>query len=130
MYLYMFCFRWHVNILNNYQLVYPHSDVHLLPPGIFRSPLAGKTSKMETQTHNATNGNDPSPGQLLIEPHLFLGFQIQFCIIIAHATQGLKADCRFPPLLIYFFIPNVGLIFYMFYDFYRKAYYRQQKKMA
>jgi len=69
-----------------------------------------------------------------IKPYITIMQMIQFCIIIAHASQALMASCQVPKHLAYAFIPNVFLIFYLFYDFYttnfKKAKPSPKKKAA
>uniref|UniRef100_A0A6M2DUS2 Elongation of very long chain fatty acids protein n=1 Tax=Xenopsylla cheopis TaxID=163159 RepID=A0A6M2DUS2_XENCH len=53
---------------------------------------------------------------------------IQFCIILIHSSQALKEDCKISKFLVFLFMPNVVIIFYMFYDFYQKAYTPKKNK--
>lgn len=52
----------------------------------------------------------------------FLHFQIQFTIILTQCVLGLAKGCDIPKILVAIYVPNVSLIFYMFYDFFKKAY--------
>ena len=47
---------------------------------------------------------------------------MQFCIVMVHAMQFVKPDCHVPKPLGLIFIPNVALVYYMFFNFYKKAY--------
>ncbi|XP_050542565.1 elongation of very long chain fatty acids protein-like [Daktulosphaira vitifoliae] len=47
---------------------------------------------------------------------------VQFCIIIVNSLFFFAPDCNVPNIYGYVFIPNVFLVFYMFYDFYNNAY--------
>lgn len=49
-------------------------------------------------------------------------FQIQFTIILTQCVLGLAKGCDIPKILVAIYVPNVTLIFYMFYDFFKKAY--------
>lgn len=49
-------------------------------------------------------------------------FQIQFTIILTQCVLGLAKGCDIPKILVAIYVPNVSLIFYMFYDFFKKAY--------
>lgn len=53
-----------------------------------------------------------------IKPYITIMQMVQFCIIIAHAAQVWLPSCNVPTALAYVYIPNVFLIFYLFYDFY------------
>jgi len=53
-----------------------------------------------------------------IKPYITIMQMVQFCIIIAHAMQVFDPSCKVPTFLAYVYIPNVFLIFYLFYDFY------------
>lgn len=57
-----------------------------------------------------------------IKPYITIMQMVQFCIIIAHAMQALHPSCIVPKQLAYVYIPNVFLIFYLFYDFYQANY--------
>ncbi|XP_069671883.1 very long chain fatty acid elongase 7-like [Periplaneta americana] len=47
---------------------------------------------------------------------------VQFTIILIHISYVLNSSCRVPSLLVYAFLPNLILVFYLFYDFYRDVY--------
>ncbi|XP_034246969.1 elongation of very long chain fatty acids protein AAEL008004-like [Thrips palmi] len=53
-----------------------------------------------------------------IKPYITIMQMVQFCIIIAHAAQVYLPGCDVPTYLAHVYIPNVFLIFYLFYDFY------------
>ncbi|XP_026287542.1 elongation of very long chain fatty acids protein AAEL008004 [Frankliniella occidentalis] len=61
-----------------------------------------------------------------IKPYITIMQMVQFCIIIAHALQALRPDCHVPKHLAWAFIPNVFLIFYLFYDFYTTNFIKPQ----
>ncbi|GLV34259.1 stuck in traffic [Carabus blaptoides fortunei] len=46
----------------------------------------------------------------------------QFCIAFLHSAQLLFHDCGFPRFSLYFTLPNAIFFYYLFYDFYNKAY--------
>ncbi|RZF36661.1 hypothetical protein LSTR_LSTR012747 [Laodelphax striatellus] len=52
---------------------------------------------------------------------------VQFVIVVAHQMQALSPKCQVPKGLLLLFIPNVLLVFALFYDFYRKAYKKKTK---
>lgn len=52
----------------------------------------------------------------------FLCFQGQFCIAFLHSAQLLWQDCGFPRWSLFFTLPNAIFFYYLFYDFYNKAY--------
>lgn len=49
--------------------------------------------------------------------------QIQFAVMVIHTSQALLPSCQ-PQMkpLAYMYMSNVVIIFYMFWDFYKKAY--------
>lgn len=53
---------------------------------------------------------------------LLFDFQIQFTIILIQCALSLAKGCDVPKLLLAIYVPNVLLVFYMFYDFFNKAY--------
>lgn len=53
---------------------------------------------------------------------LFCILQIQFTIILIQCALSLAQGCEIPKLLFAIYVPNVLLIFFMFYDFFKKAY--------
>lgn len=54
--------------------------------------------------------------------HIFIHLQIQFTIILIQCALSLARGCEVPKLLLAIYVPNVLFIFYMFYDFFKKAY--------
>lgn len=56
-------------------------------------------------------------------------FQIQFCFILSQCVLGLAQNCDVPKVLVAIYAPNVALIFYMFYDFFRTAYTQKTDKL-
>lgn len=53
---------------------------------------------------------------------------IQFCFILSQCVMGLAQNCDIPKVLIAIYVPNVTLIFYMFYDFFKTAYTKKSDK--
>ena len=49
---------------------------------------------------------------------------------MSQCVVGLAKDCEVPKALIFIYIPNIVVIFYMFYDFFKKAYNKKQMKKA
>ncbi|XP_059476953.1 elongation of very long chain fatty acids protein AAEL008004-like [Neocloeon triangulifer] len=47
---------------------------------------------------------------------------VQFCALIIHASQFVLSDCHMPTPLAIVFIPNVAIVYFMFANFYKKAY--------
>lgn len=64
-------------------------------------------------------------GKILI--FIVFNFQIQFTIILTQCVFTVAKGCDIPKMLVAIYVPNVSLIFYMFYDFFKKAY---KKKSA
>lgn len=52
----------------------------------------------------------------------------QFCIAFVHSFQLLFYDCNYPRWTLYFILPNAIFFYYLFSDFYRKAYIEQAKR--
>lgn len=75
----------------------------------------------------ATFGPDWQSYLAPMKPKLTMLQMIQFCILIMHSSIALRPDCPVPRFLVYMFIPNVGVIFYMFYDFFKRSYRRARK---
>nr|CAD7195083.1 unnamed protein product [Timema douglasi] len=48
--------------------------------------------------------------------------KVQFVIVLLYSMQMFNPDCKIPTIIPYVFVPNVLLVFYLFYDFYQKAY--------
>lgn len=46
----------------------------------------------------------------------------QFCIAFLHSAQLLWHDCGFPRFSLFFTLPNAIFFYYLFWDFYHKAY--------
>lgn len=53
----------------------------------------------------------------------------QFCIAFLHSFQLLFYDCTYPRWTLYFILPNAIFFYYLFSDFYRKAYCEQKEKI-
>lgn len=58
----------------------------------------------------------------MIQLFLINYFQLQFCITFLHSAQLLFYDCGYPRWSVVFTIPNSIFFYYLFYDFYYKAY--------
>lgn len=57
--------------------------------------------------------------------------QVQLCIIVVHTLQALRPSCQAAPkILVYSYIPNILLVIYLFYNFYRVNYKSAAKKVA
>lgn len=54
-------------------------------------------------------------------------FQSQFCIAFLHSFQLLFYDCQYPRWSLYFILPNAIFFYYLFSDFYKKAYCEQNQ---
>ncbi|XP_031617091.1 elongation of very long chain fatty acids protein 4-like [Contarinia nasturtii] len=57
-----------------------------------------------------------------IKKNITLIQMIQFTIILIQCALALVRGCEVPKLLMAIYVPNVVLIFYMFYGFFNKAY--------
>lgn len=55
-------------------------------------------------------------------------FQGQFCVAFLHSFQLLFHDCGYPQWSIYFILPNAIFFYYLFNNFYCKAYDINKKK--
>ncbi|KAK3927567.1 Elongation of very long chain fatty acids protein 4 [Frankliniella fusca] len=64
-----------------------------------------------------------------IKPYITIMQMIQFCIIIAHAAQALSPTCPVPIHMALAFIPNVFIIFYLFYDFYTTNFIKPKQSL-
>ncbi|XP_068894323.1 very long chain fatty acid elongase AAEL008004-like [Tenebrio molitor] len=62
------------------------------------------------------------------KPKLTTFQMVQFCIILAHALQSLHPDCHVPKQFLLIYVPNVLLVFYMFWQFYQQNYDDKKKK--
>jgi len=55
--------------------------------------------------------------------YLTLIQMLQFCFLLIHAIQAFTPSCPYEPrMLLYTYVPNIFIVFYLFYDFYKKAY--------
>lgn len=63
--------------------------------------------------------------RLILTLGVFVLFQTQFCFLIVNSLFYLAPDCKVPNIYGWVFIPNVFIVFYMFYDFYRKSYTKE-----
>lgn len=55
---------------------------------------------------------------------------LQFCIAFIHSMQLLFYDCGYPRWSTCFTMPNAIFFYYLFYDFYNKAYSAEDKQRA
>jgi elongation of very long chain fatty acids protein 7 len=53
--------------------------------------------------------------------------QAQFCIAFVHSFQLLIYDCDYPRFSLFFILPNAIFFYYLFNDFYNKAYPERSK---
>ncbi|CAB3364879.1 Hypothetical predicted protein [Cloeon dipterum] len=51
---------------------------------------------------------------------------VQFCALIIHASQFVRSDCHMPKPLAIVFIPNVAIVYFLFANFYKKAYGKKE----
>lgn len=61
------------------------------------------------------------------KPKLTIMQMIQFTILIIHSFTALKPGCQVPKQMLLIYVPNVLLVYKMFYDFYQNSY---KKKTA
>nr|CAH7715198.1 unnamed protein product [Callosobruchus chinensis] len=61
------------------------------------------------------------------KPKLTMLQMVQFTLLIIHALTSLTPNCQVPRTLLMIYIPNVVVIFKMFYDFYQKSYSTKQQ---
>ncbi|XP_050305621.1 elongation of very long chain fatty acids protein AAEL008004-like [Anthonomus grandis grandis] len=62
------------------------------------------------------------------KPRLTIAQMVQFTLLIIHAIGFLQPSCDAPRVFVMFYLPNVVLIYKMFYDFYKKSYNNKQKQ--
>jgi hypothetical protein len=55
-------------------------------------------------------------------------FQGQFCLAFLHSFQLVFHDCGYPRFSLFFTLPNAIFFYYLFSDFYFKAYANSKKK--
>lgn len=58
-----------------------------------------------------------------------ISLQIQFSIILTQCVMTVAKGCDIPKMLVAIYVPNVTLIFYMFYDFFKKAYKKKSENV-
>ncbi|XP_067008036.1 very long chain fatty acid elongase AAEL008004 [Anabrus simplex] len=51
---------------------------------------------------------------------------IQFCIMLTYLLYLLAFDCKLPKALTFFFVGNVVVFLFLFYNFYKKAYKKKE----
>ncbi|XP_028027342.1 elongation of very long chain fatty acids protein 4-like [Bombyx mandarina] len=52
---------------------------------------------------------------------------VQFTILLAHALQAFLPSCPAPLTIAYMYLPNVLIVYYMFYEFFKKNYSENHK---
>lgn len=60
--------------------------------------------------------------QVHFDTQVFSCFQVQFALLMVNATRAYWTNCGIHPVFYGLFMPNVAIIFWQFYSFYRKAY--------
>ncbi|CAG9829107.1 unnamed protein product [Diabrotica balteata] len=63
------------------------------------------------------------------KPRLTMLQMIQFTLLIIHSLTALPSDCKVPRQFLLIYIPNVIVIFKMFYDFYTASYTPSKKQV-
>lgn len=122
LYIGLFCAsRWYDLIFGCAELVCAHNNVQLLFCRSIRTQSTEKIGANQKTNHPIPNG--------IIFKYLWClyfnicyCFQIQFTLILMQCTLSLYNQCGVPKLLLAVYIPNVAIIFYMFYDFFKSAY--------
>ncbi|CAH1114532.1 unnamed protein product, partial [Psylliodes chrysocephalus] len=61
------------------------------------------------------------------KPRLTMCQMIQFTLLIIHSLSALQPDCEVPKQFLLIYVPNVIVIFKMFYDFYQSSYTKSTK---
>ncbi|CAH0551350.1 unnamed protein product [Brassicogethes aeneus] len=64
------------------------------------------------------------------KPRLTMAQMIQFCFLLAHSLQALEPSCQVAKNFLILYLPNVILIFYMFWDFYKTNYLKGKSKKS
>ncbi|XP_019877181.1 elongation of very long chain fatty acids protein AAEL008004 [Aethina tumida] len=62
------------------------------------------------------------------KPRLTMAQMIQFCILIVHSLSALQPSCTANKKILLLYLPNVVLIFYMFWNFYKVNYLKMKRK--
>nr|CAD7444984.1 unnamed protein product [Timema bartmani] len=92
--------RWFCDISHDTECDGPCAHVHLLPTHTFGT-------------------SDATPDQQ--------GEEVQFVIVLLYSMHMFNPSCKMPTIIPYIFVSNVLLVFYLFYDFYQKAYKSKKK---
>ncbi|XP_050498401.1 elongation of very long chain fatty acids protein-like [Diabrotica virgifera virgifera] len=62
------------------------------------------------------------------KPWMTISQMIQFTLMIIHSSTAFMPGCDVPKLFFYLYMPNVFLLFKMFFDFYQKSYKKRGDK--
>ncbi|XP_023311772.1 elongation of very long chain fatty acids protein AAEL008004-like [Anoplophora glabripennis] len=60
------------------------------------------------------------------KPKLTIMQMIQFTILITHSLSALQPTCKIPKLMLLLYVPNILLVYKMFYDFYQNSYQKRK----
>lgn len=83
---------------------------------------------MEKIPYNPAIGISLKKFFICIDFKINLVFQAQFCIAFLHSMQLLFYDCGYPRWSMFFTLPNAIFFYYLFSDFYNKAYIGSDNK--
>ncbi|KAJ3666122.1 hypothetical protein Zmor_001577 [Zophobas morio] len=61
------------------------------------------------------------------KPRLTMLQMVQFMVMIVHSMQSLHPECHIPKPMLLIYLPNVFVVFYMFWEFYQKNYIDRKK---
>ncbi|XP_023015132.1 very long chain fatty acid elongase AAEL008004 [Leptinotarsa decemlineata] len=64
------------------------------------------------------------------KPRLTIAQMLQFTLLIFHALTALPSSCKIPKQFLLIYLPNVVIIYKMFYDFYMKSYKKTDNTQA
>nr|CAI5864090.1 unnamed protein product [Callosobruchus analis] len=62
------------------------------------------------------------------KPKLTIAQMIQFTLMLVHSTTAFQPGCKVPKPFFALYLPNVILLYKMFYDFYKKSYKSKSTK--
>lgn len=110
-----------------------NSFVHVIMYSYYFAALFGPAiqKKLQKIKKNITVIQMVKPKKFYKDYQILKAFhlQVQFCFILSQCVLGLAQNCDVPKVLVAIYAPNVALIFYMFYDFFRTAYTKKSDKL-
>ncbi|XP_060527570.1 elongation of very long chain fatty acids protein AAEL008004-like [Cylas formicarius] len=77
---------------------------------------------MYTYYYLASLGTEWQKALVPWKPRMTVAQMVQFCILILHSLLALLPSCNVPKSFLLLYLPNIVLLFKMFYDFYHQSY--------